>query len=218
MTETAERDRVSALIIGGGSLLMGFAMAHHPTAHGHDLPEVLHSMARINSLNAWVHGSLLVIVGLLAIGYAGFSDGLRFPRLARAGRPAYFAGALAMGVAGLINGFAAPAVARKLTASPAQDLNAAGPVFSALWELNQAFAAAGVVATGAAVVLWSMALVRQGGLGRWVGAAGIVATAALLIALIGGWLTLNVHGFGLFVLVQAVWGLMVAASMLWARR
>lgn len=218
MTDTAQRDRLSALIIGGGSLLMGLAMAHHPTAHGHSLPDVLQSMARINSLNALVHGSLLGIIGLLALGYAGFSDGLAFPRLARAGRLAYFAGALAMSVAGLINGFAAPAVARKLMAQPAQDLTGAAPVFSALWELNQAFAAAGVVATAMAVVLWSIALVRQGGLGRWVGAAGIAANVGLLVALLGGWLTLDVHGFGLFVLVQAAWGLMVAAHMLWGRR
>jgi len=195
---------------------MGFVMAHHPAGHGAGLPEAMHSLALVGGLNALVHGSLLAIIGLLAVGYAGFSDGLAFPRLARAGRLAYFAGALAMGGAGLINGFVAPAVARKLTA--AQDLPAAGPVFRALWELNQAFAAAGVVATGVAVVLWSIALIRQGGLGRWIGAAGVVANAALLVALIGGWLTLNVHGFGLFVLVQAAWGLMVAASMLWGRR
>lgn len=216
MTDTAERDRVSALIIGGGSLLMGFAMAHHPTAHGHNLPEVMQNLARVQGLNALVHGSLLAISGLLAVGYAGFSDGLKFPRLARAGRLAYFAGVLAMGVGGLINGFVTPAVARKLTA--AQDLAAARPVFRALWELNQGFAAVGVMATGVAVVLWSIALIRQGGLGRWIGAAGLVANAALLVALIGGWLTLDVHGFGLFVLVQAVWGLMVAANMLWGRR
>ena len=82
-------------------------------------------------------------------------------------------------------------MASKLAEAPARET--AGPVFRALWELNQAFAAAGVVATGAAVVLWS-------------------------IALIGGWLTLDVQGFGLFVLVQAIWGLAAAANMLWGRR
>eukprot|EP01030_Chromulinospumella_sphaerica_P026832 gene26832-27059_t len=121
MTDAAPKDRVSALIIGGGSLLMALVMAHHPTGHGGNLPGAVHGVMQLSGLNALVHGTLLAIIGLLAVGYAGFSDGLRFPRLARAGRMAYFAGAMAMSVAGLINGFVAPAVSAKLAAGPARE-------------------------------------------------------------------------------------------------
>ncbi len=221
MTDTAPpvpRDRMSALIIGGGSLLMAPVMAHHPTAHGETLSTVVDSLVSGAAFNGLVHGVLVAVIGMLAIGYAGFADGLAYPRLARAGRMAYFAGALALGTAGLINGFATPDLAAALAPRDAAALAAGRPVFDALWALNQAFAAAGVVAISVAILLWAITLVRQGGLGRWVGAAGALASAACLVALIGGWLTLDVHGFGLFVLVQAVWGLAVAALMLWGRR
>jgi hypothetical protein len=217
-TPPVPRDRASALMIGGGSLLMALAMAHHPTAHGETLNEVVHGMVRGAAFNGLIHGVLVAVIGLLAIGYAGFADGLAHPRLARAGRLAYFAGALALGAAGLVNGFATPALAAALARGDAAALAAARPVFDALWALNQAFAAAGVVAIGTAVVVWSIALFHQAGFGRWVGAAGALASSACLVALIGGWLTLDVHGFGLFVLIQAVWGLAVAALMLWGRR
>ena len=216
MIDPAPRDRASAVIIGGGSLLMALVMTHHPTGHGDSLPGAVQGVMQVSGLNAMVHGALLAIIGLLAVGYAGFADGLAQPRLARAGRLAYFAGALAMSVAGLTNGFIAPGLIKALAS--AGEVAAAKPVLAALWQLNQAFAAAGVVAIGVAVVLWSVALIRQGGLGRWIGAAGGMVNAALLVALIGGWLVLDVHGFGLFVLIQAIWGVALAASMLWGRR
>jgi hypothetical protein len=59
-------------------------------------------------------------------------------------------------------------------------------VFDAFGALNRAFAAAGGAATCVAAPLWSFALARRGGAGRWVGAAGGLASAPCLAALLGG--------------------------------
>lgn len=195
------------------SVLSLLAMAHHPTAHGHDAGEVLAALARIARLNAWVHGSLLaLLLGVLLL--LGEFAARRIARrgVARAGATLYALGAGAMVLAGLVNGFAVTALAQVAQRAPGgSDWT---PVMHFAWALNQAAAGFGVLAFAAAVALWSGDLVQRPGLRRWVGAYGLACALLVAVALVGGALALDVRGFGAVVAALAVWQC-GAGALLW---
>jgi hypothetical protein len=79
--------------------------------------------------------------------------------------------------------------------------------------LNQAFAKVLVAASSVAIAIWSMEIVRTGLMRRAAGMLGCVIAPLTLLALFSGRLTLDVHGFGAVVLLQAVWLIMVGAEL-----
>jgi hypothetical protein len=99
---------------------------------------------------------------------------------------------------------------------------AANPGMADMWRavlilnghLNQAFAMIFVVASSAAIVLWSAAILRSAGFSRPLGIYGCIIGPLTVIAVISGHIRLNVHGFGIVVLVQAVW-FISAGVLLW---
>ena len=101
-------------------------------------------------------------------------------------------------------------------------LDAAGPARDG-WEtlldynyfLNQAFARVYVVASFAAIFLWSLAIVRGRVLAAAVGVYGLVMAPVAVLAVASGHVRLGVHGFGLIMLVQALW--LAAAGVLLLR-
>lgn len=62
-----------------------------------------------------------------------------------------------------------------------------------------------MVASAVAIALWSAAIVRERALARGIGLYGLLLGAVLVVAIASGHLTLDVHGFGLVTLGQAVW-------------
>lgn len=212
------RNWPSLLAIGVGSAAMVLAMTHHPSGHAHTVPDAVREIADGAGFNRLVHGLLIAIMVVLTAGYAGFSATLRPRALGRFGLAAYATGALFESVAGLINGFAVSGLTEHFAGAPDETLAGLAPVMQALWQLNQAFAGAGVIAMSLAVVLWSVALLREGGAIRLVGGAGCLMGLAAIGALIGGLLHLDVHGFGLFVAGQAAWGVALALSLAFLRR
>ena len=80
--------------------------------------------------------------------------------------------------------------------------------------LNQAFATIFVVASSAAIVLWSAAMLRSGSFSRPLGISGCIVGPITVIAVLSGHIRLNVHGFGMVVLVQAIW-FISAGVLLW---
>lgn len=214
-TPILTRDRISAVAIAAGSVGMVALMALHPSVQSHGLRAVVREIAEGADASSAVHGALLVMAAVSAAGHAGLAARLRPGFLARTGLLAWLGGTIGMVAAGLINGFAVGALAKRFIDSP--DLTGLAPVLAALWELNQAAAGAGVVLMSTAVLLWSGLLVQGPGAARVLGIAGCVAGLATIGALLGGALTLDVHGFGLFVLGQALWSL-AAAILLWTRK
>jgi len=209
------RDRASAALMAFAAVGMTALMAMHPSLQAHGLQSVVREIAEGAGMNRAVHGALLVMAAISAAGHAGLAARLRPGILARSGLLAWLGGTIGMFAAGLINGFAVGALAERYAG--ASDLTGLGPVLSALWELNQAAAAVGVALMSVAVLLWSLVLVQDRGAVRIVGGAGCLAGLAAAAAMLGGFLTLNVHGFGLFVLGQTLWSL-AAAALLWTRK
>jgi hypothetical protein len=86
-------------------------------------------------------------------------------------------------------------------------------VFDYNHRLNQAFARTYVVASSAAIVLWSASILRSRSLAPGVAIYGLLVGPAILLAVVSGHLRLDVHGFGLIVLPQAVWFVVAGARL-----
>lgn len=202
---------VGGLLIGTSAVSL-FAMLHHPVAHGGGGASQAQALARIANLASLVHGVLVLLLVAGCMLLAEFAA-LRVRRVAlvRAGRQAYLMGTIALAGAALVNGFAVPA----LVTSAAADAVGIDAALALAWQLNQALAGAGSIALAAGIGIWSVDLARGHGPGRYVGYYGVLMAAGLSLALGGGWLSLDVRGMLLTLVLLAVW--QVAAGVLLLR-
>src|SRR5262245_62051538 len=198
----ADGGRGAGWVIAGASVAMVVFMAMHPTVH--------------SPRSSFVHGALIATMAVLIVGFWVFAERLAMGGtglLARGGLVAYVLGAVAGMGAAAINGIVVPALIAEY------DLGGAGmneswrALTHFLHTTNWVLAEMMVVGSSVAVVLWSLALLRRGGGWRAIGFAGLVCGVLPVAALAAGRLPMSVHGFGAFVLVQAVWGVAVGVAM-----
>jgi hypothetical protein len=178
-------------------------MAHHPHQAG------------LLELGQHVHGAMIAIVALTALGLAWFARGLGLDRLTvLAGLIAYGIALFADIGAATINGF----VVTNLVAHGVSDR----PILLLAWEANQALARLGVTAAGVAFLLWSAELVRRRGWGRALGVLGILAGAVPMLLLATGLMSMNLKGAVPIYAGQALWvvlaGLYLGSGRLAAER
>jgi hypothetical protein len=201
-----------ALITGmAGSII---TMAFHPT--GHDLSTPEHS-ASMMQLNVAVHSLALVCVPILFMGALGLTRRLAATnRLALAGLVLFGYAEVAVMIAATVSGLVAPGLFHHMAADPGMaDIWRA--VLTLNGHLNQAFAQVYVVASSAAIVLWSAAILRASNFSRPLGVYGCILGPLTVIAVLSGHIRLNVHGFGMIVASQAVW-FISAGVLLWKEK
>jgi hypothetical protein len=209
-----KRDAVSGLLLIVGAVTGVLVMAIHPTAH--DLLEPGHfgHQARLNAL---VHGLAVVSIPVLFLGLLGLARKLGPSDLTSAALVAYAFGGMAILCAAVADGFVATEViGRMLDAEGAsRDTYHTLLSYTSIW--NQAFAKVYVVAMAASLLLWAFAIEKSRRIGRAAGIAGLVIGGALLLAFFAGQLRLNVHGFGIVILLQAVWLIWVGVLLIRSR-
>jgi hypothetical protein len=189
-------------------------MMHHPSPSSHHGESTFSGVVKIAALNRWVHGILIAAIALLVLGYWGFAQQLGLQRpLVRLGLVAYGLGGGAMMLAGVLNGLVFTAMAERYAGASGDAVHATGPVLAYGWELNQALTAVGVVAWSAAVLAWSLELLRCRGAWRILGGLGVPLGAAGAVLLLTGHLRLDVHGFGGFLLAQSLWNAAVGIRL-----
>ena len=186
--------------LGGIALIAGAAgalvtMILHPT--GHDLLAPGH-VTPAAFLAAAVHALAIVSMPVSFLGAL-----------------ALYAFALAAGMmAAIVSGFVGPGLAREIIDAEPSAGQAWRIVFDYNHRLNQEFARTYVVASSAAIVLWSASILRSRSLASGVAIYGLLVGPVIVLAVLSG-LRLDVHGFGLIVLAQAVWFVVAGA---WLRR
>jgi hypothetical protein len=117
-------------------------------------------------------------------------------------------------IAASVSGLVAPGLFHHMAAEPGMtDIWRA--VMTLSGHLNQAFAQVYVVASSAAIVLWSAAILRAHTFSRPLGIYGCILGPLTVIAVLSGHIRLNVHGFGVIILSQALW--LVTAGVLLCR-
>lgn len=200
------RDVASGVLLFTGSLVCLLVMSLHPT--GHDLMdgERAEQQARLAVL---VHGAALAALPLLFLGLLGLTRRLGPSELATSALVVHGFGAAAVMSAAVASGFVATELARDLRAAGAGSVDTLHALLEYTHHWNQAFAKVHVVASSVAMLLWSAAILRSRRLARGAGIVGAVVGSVIPLLLLAGHLHLDVHGFGLVVLGQAAWQILI---------
>jgi hypothetical protein len=206
-------DRKSGIALITGMTGTIITMALHPT--GQDLASG--HAASMMQLNVAVHTLALVCVPILFLGALGLTQRLASPnRLALSGLVLFGFAEVAVMIAASASGLIAPGLFHHMSE--------AGPAAADAWRaamalnghLNQAFALIFTVASSVAIVLWSAAILKNSTFARALGIYGCILGPLTILGVLSGHIRLNVHGFGLVVLGQAIW--FVTAGVLLCRQ
>lgn len=196
-------DRKGGLALIAGTLGSIVTMSLHPTGHDLMSPGQAEVMAR---LTVFVHALALASLPILFLGVLALARRLDGPgRQGLAGLVVYGFGLTAVMSAATASGLVAPGVVRAMIDAVPADRPQLQALFQYTGRLNQGYAQVFAIASSAAILLWSAALVRRAGFARALGFYGLLLGAALVLAVGSGHLHLGVHGFGILVFTQALW-------------
>ena len=188
-----------------GNIALLVTMALHPT--GEQLATAGSRFAALALLNAFVHTLALFSIPVLFLGAIALTREIAGEKRIAFCALVFFAFAVGAGLGAVaMSGYVAPDVLRRM--ARAADPQMWRVLFAYTGLMNQAFARILVIGTSVAIILWSSTL-KSAAL-RWY---GIVSSALIILAVISALLPLNVHGYGLVVLLQALWFFTVGAKM-----
>jgi hypothetical protein len=200
-----------ALIAGSAGMII--TMILHPT--GKVGPEGVESMVR---MLVGVHSLALASMPVVFLGAWGLSRRVASAdRLAMTALVLYAFATVAVMNAAVFDGLVAPNLIRQIVST--HDTATPGTsegwrlVFNYNSSLNQAFARLYAVASSMAILLWSVAIVRDHALDRGVGIYGCVLGPITVIGVVSGLLNPDVHRFGLLIFGQALWFIIVGAQL-----
>ena len=208
---TDDRKSGIALITGMAGTII--TMALHPT--GHDLTSG--NAASMMQLNVAVHTLALVCVPILFLGALGLTQRLASPnRLALSGLVLFGFAEVAVMIAATASGLITPGLFHHMSEAGPAAADAWRAAMALTGHLNQAFALIFSVASSVAIVLWSAAILKSSIFARALGIYGCILGPLTILGVLSGHIRLNVHGFGLVILGQAIW--FVAAGVLLCRQ
>lgn len=200
--KNVQRDVIGGSLIIAGALIGIVVVSLHPT--GHDLLNA-ESFAGMARRNMAVHATALATVPMLFLGLVTLTRRLGPSDLATAALVVYGLSGITIVMAAIASGFIATGVFERILEADA----ATSTVYQALGVytglINQGFARVSVVASSAAIGLWSAAILATGRMPRAVGVAGALIGAGLIIAVVSGHLSLGLHGFAIVTVAQVVW-------------
>ncbi len=215
VTETAESAsaRRAGIVLVAATIVSIVAMAHHPSVGSHEPGAAIAEIGTKATLSRIVHGVLIALMGLELYAFAVFADRIGARRDAvRVGFVAYAIGVGAMIGAATISGFVITSLAAHYA-----DAGADPSAFANLARLattgNQALAQLGTIAISAAILAWSIALLRDRS-NRWLAIIGFAASVLPALALVAGVIRLDVTGMTLVVVAEAIWNLAVGVALI----
>jgi hypothetical protein len=202
-----------ALIIGAISGII--TMILHPVTGGgggHVITPA--QFERLTTLMTGVHVLAIAGIPFLFLGALALSRQLEMGgRLALTALVIYSLGLVAVMIAPAMSGLVGTQILRKTVTH-----GAGSDQWRLLMEynflINQAFAKIFVVASSAAIVLWSFLMVKGRALSMALGVYGLLLGPAIIIAMISGSLSLDAHGFGLIVFAEAIWLILAGAFLM----
>lgn len=213
-SESAGRVAVGSVLIVLAVMAVVF-MSMHPTAGTHDAGEFVARVGRGLPGNTLVHGSLVTIILMMSGCFLWLRDLLGAHRpMVRVGMVCLVVGTAGAVVAGLINGFIVPNVSAQYVDASATEIAALKPVLHLARESNATCARVSVVGLSLATVAWSIMLIRLSGWRRAIGVAGVACGVAPLAMHAGEHMQMNVPGFGLFVVIHAIWAILAGVVLI----
>jgi hypothetical protein len=205
--------RRAGIVLIAATVLSVVAMAHHPSIASHDAAEAVAEVGRKADLSRLVHGVLIALMALDVYAFSVFCERLGFGRDAvRLGFVAFAIGTGAMISAATISGFVVSALAAHY-ASPDADASRFVDAASLAMAGNRALTNLGAIAFSGAILAWSIALWRDP-VRRWLAIVGFAAALLPAIALLGGFVRLDVTGMTLVVVAEAVWYVLAGIALI----
>lgn len=202
----------TALIVGAVAGLL--TMAFHPT--GHEIAAAVGRDAGPARAALLVHVLAIASVPVLFFGAIGFTRRLSPDHgLAIGALVSYGFALVAVMCAALASGLIAPALIAAMVDAGERHRPALQAALAYNSALNQSFAAVYVALSSVAIGLWSLAILVRRTFPGLVGIMGLIVAVLLLSAFLSGRVRLNVHGFGLIILVQSAW--LIAVGVLLCR-
>ena len=210
-------DRKSGIALIAGSLGGILTMAIHPTGGASLTPGLA---AHLASVSAIAHSIALASILVLFLGTCGLTRRLtafeRTPdpdRLAFAGVATFGFACVAILIAATVSGFIVPSILRHMVRDGAATIPQYHLIVDAVFQFNQAFARIYSVAASAAIALWSVSALRNGGIARGIAIYGCIVAVLLAAGIVVGHLRLDVHGMAVVVLGHAIWFTLVGAQL-----
>lgn len=198
MKNKIETSSGTALLVG--SLLMVVTMSLHPVGGNFE------HLLRISSAIIITHSIALVTVPMILFGFWGLTKRLNNNNVfSIAAFITISLGVFAAICALVTNGLALPLFLNNFRNSPPEVITSIKPILLYNIALNSAFDLIFIGAACGAVILWSFAILRTRQFPKWVGYFGIIAGLSAIIALVAGFVFVNLTGFRIFILCFVAW-------------
>ncbi len=198
-------------ILAVASLIALAFIAHHPEADFHNPTNGLENMSAIGPAGRIVHGTLIFMVLLFAIGFKGFAlkIGIRHP-LVMAGWITYIIGTMAMIQAASIDGFLLTDISNKMSANRqlAYDLIHLSMMY------NQILARLGFCLMALSAIFWGIALIHFNGIKRLIGFSSLLIGAVSVAFVLINSDRIDVKVLLIYMIVQLIWHLIIAIWMI----
>lgn len=203
--------KIYGWILAIASLIALAFIAHHPEADFHNPTNGLENMSAIGPAGRIVHGTLIFMVLLFAIGFTGFAlkIGIKHP-LVMAGWISYIIGTMAMIQAASIDGFLLTDISNKMSANRqlAYDLIHLSMIY------NQILARLGFCLMALGAIFWGIALIHFNGIKRLIGFSSFLIGAVSVAFVLINSDRIDVKVLLLYMIVQLVWHLIIATWMI----
>lgn len=204
-------NRKSGLALIAGSIGGIVTMAIHPTAGG---PMTAAQVDRLAIVSGVAHGLALVSIVTLFLGTCGLARAIAgTDRISFAGLVTFGFACVAIFIAASDSGFVLPQIMQRMARDAGQNMRTWQIVIDGMFQINQAFAHIYSVGASVAVILWSLAVFRNGGLGRGVAIYGCLVSVLIIVAVGIGHLKLNVHGMAAVWFGQAIWFIIAGGQL-----
>jgi hypothetical protein len=206
-----ERKKIDAVALVLGTFATLVTMAMHPSG-GRALRDG-ESLSRVGVAAVVSHSIAIAGLPLLLLGFWGLSRLLGWDSaLVRLAFVTYAVSLVAVLNAAVMSGFVSTGTAMAIRPATPEDERVLQALGAYTFVINQGFAKVYVVASAAAMILWSLRAIRIRGW-RGAGIFGVLAGGAAAGLVLTGTLPLNVHGFGMIVLLQSAWTVWIATRM-----
>jgi len=208
---TNQRIHATALIIG---MLAGVVtMSIHPTSF--ELHASAEAITHVNHVNIATHVLALASIPVTLLGVFGISSRIGWNNIhGLSAFIVYCFASVAVMLAAVADGLIGSSLAQELINVDDSKRQMLMMALHYNFQLNQALAKVYVAGSSCAFILWSIALIHLGKNTRNLGIGGGIVGLCTLIALLSGHVQMSTHGFGLIILAQASWVILVAISLL----
>lgn len=204
-------DRKAGVALIGGSLGGLITMAIHPSGTLH---LNLEQVARLTLVSGIAHSIAILSVVVLFLGVAGLHHRIAAAdRLSFAAIVTFALACITITIAASVSGFIVPRITQHMAHDDPANAHTWQILVDGIFQINQAFARIYSVAASAAIMLWSVSALKNGGFSRSAAIYGCTVMPLLIVGVAIGHLALDVHGMAVIWLAQAIWFIGVGGNL-----